>query len=78
MVSNPIIVPKPNGRINICTNFGDINKACPKDDFILPNINTLVDNMASHEMFSLMDGFSRYKQVMITEEDKHKMAFTIP
>lgn len=59
-VSKHVIIPKPNGWIHICTYFRDINKALPKDDFFLPNINILVDNTAGHGIFSLIDGFSRY------------------
>lgn len=29
-------------------------------------------------MFSLMDGFSDYNQIMISKEDKHEMVFTTP
>ena len=71
-------MPNLDGRIKIYTNFKDINKSCPKDDFPLPNINTLVDNMMGHEMFSLMDEFFRYNKIMISKENKHKMAFTTP
>lgn len=49
---------KPNGKIQICTNFRDLNKAYPKDNFLLPNIDNLVDATIGHEMLSLMDGFS--------------------
>lgn len=38
-------------------NFRYVNKACPKDDIPFPNIDTLVDNTASHEMFFLIDEF---------------------
>jgi len=75
-VSNLVIVPKHDGRIIICIYFKDINKAFTKDDFPLPNIDTLVENTTGHEMYSLMDDFSDYNQIMITEEDKHKMTFT--
>jgi len=59
-VSNPIIIPKLDGRIKICIDFKDVNKACTKDDFPLLNINIVVDNTTGHEMFYLMDGFSGY------------------
>jgi len=59
-ISNMVPVKKPNGKICICTDFRDLNKACPKYDFPLPNIDNLVDTMIGHEMFSLMDGFFRY------------------
>lgn len=54
-ISNLVHVTKPTGGIKICTNFGDLNKVCPKDDFPLPNINIIVDLTAGYEMLSLMD-----------------------
>ena len=71
-------ITKPFGDIRIYTNFRDLNKACPKDDFPLPNIDMIVDLTAGHEILSLMDGFSGYNQIKIAEEDQHKIAFTTP
>lgn len=54
----------PNSKldksIRVCTDFWDLNKACPKDDFPLPNINILVDLTTGHEMLSLVDAFLGY------------------
>jgi len=66
------IVPKLDGRTIICTDFKYVNKACPKDDFLLSNIDTLVDNSVGHEMFSLMDNFLRYNKIIIAEEGRNK------
>lgn len=77
-ISNMVPVTKPSGDIRICTNFRDLNKACPKDDFPLPNIDMIVDLTAGHEMLSLMDGFSGYNQIRIAEADQHKTTFTTP
>ncbi|GLJ53607.1 hypothetical protein SUGI_1143580 [Cryptomeria japonica] len=77
-ISNIVPVGKPKGGIYICTDFRDLNKACPKDDFPLPNIDIIVDLTAGHAMLSLMDGFSRYNQIKITPEDQHKTTFTCP
>lgn len=71
-------ITKPSGDIRICTNFRDLNKAFPKDDFSLPNIDMIMDLTAGHELLSLMDGFSGYNQIHIIEEDQHKMTFTMP
>jgi hypothetical protein len=35
-VSNPILVNKKQGTIRICTDFHDLNHACPKDNFPTP------------------------------------------
>ena len=51
---------KKNGQIRICVDFQDLNKACPKDEFPLPNVDILVDVVDCHEHFSFMDGYSGY------------------
>ncbi|KAH9309100.1 hypothetical protein KI387_037011, partial [Taxus chinensis] len=54
-ISNIVPVTKATGGLRICTDFWDLNLACPKDDFPLPSIDQLVDLTAGHEMLSLMD-----------------------
>ena len=61
-ISNMVPVTKPSGDIKICRDFRDLNKACPKDDFPLPNIDMIVDLTSRHEILSLMDGFYGYNQ----------------
>jgi hypothetical protein len=75
-ISNIVPISKKNGSIRIYINFQDLHKACPKDDFPLPNIKTIVDLTVGHSMFSLMDGFSRHNQIIIAPEDQEKKIFT--
>ena len=77
-VSNIVPIGKASGGIYVCLYFWDLNLACPKDDFPLPNIDIIVDLTVGHEMLSLMDGFFGYYQIKIAEEDQHKMTFTTP
>ena len=77
-ISNIVPISKPDKSIRVCTNFQDLNRACPKDDFPLPNIDIIVDLIAGHEMLSLMDGFSSYNQIKIAPEDQEKTTFTCP
>jgi len=77
-ISNIVPVSKPDGQVRLCNDFRDLNKACRKDDFPLPNINIIVDLTAGHTMLSLMDGFSGYNQIKIAPEDQHKTTFTCP
>lgn len=56
-ISNIVPIDKLDGSIKICPDFRDINKACPKDDFLLPNIDLIIDLVLGHVMLSLMDGF---------------------
>ena len=59
----------------MCVDFRDLNKARPKDDFPLPYIDVIVDSAASSTMYSFMDGFSGYNQIMMAVMDKIKTAF---
>jgi hypothetical protein len=38
-VSNPMPINKKQGTIHVCTDFCDLNKACPKDTFPTPFID---------------------------------------
>ena len=62
-VSNPVSINKKQGTIRVCTDFRDLNKACPKHNFPTPFINQIVDECASCEAFSFMDGFLGYNQI---------------
>uniref|UniRef100_A0A2N9E3P2 RNA-directed DNA polymerase n=1 Tax=Fagus sylvatica TaxID=28930 RepID=A0A2N9E3P2_FAGSY len=77
-LSNIVPVKKKNGQIRCCVDFRNLNKACPKDEFPLPNMDLLIDSAAGHAMFSFMDGFSGYNQIFMTPRDAEKTAFRTP
>src|ERR1044072_3957280 len=74
-VANMVPVPKKDGKVRMCVDYRDLNKASPKDDFPLLHIDVLVDNTAQHKVFSFMDGFSGYNQIKMTPEDMEKTTF---
>eukprot|EP00257_Ricinus_communis_P019751 XP_015578831.1 uncharacterized protein LOC107261767 [Ricinus communis] len=59
----------------MCADYSDLNKACPKDDFPFHHIDVIVDNTALNVIYSFIDGFSEYNQIMIAVVDKLKMSF---
>ena len=77
-LSNIVPVKKKNGQIWYCVDFRNLNKACPKDEFPLPNMDLLIDLAVGHAMFSFMDGFSGYNQIFMSSRDAEKTAFRIP
>ena len=77
-LSNIVPVKKKNGQIRCCMDFRNLNKACPKDEFPLPNIDLLVDSAAGSSMFSFIDGYSGYNQIHIAAKDAEKTAFKTP
>ena len=74
-LANVIPIPKNDGKVRVCVDFRNLNKAGPKDDFPLPHIDMSVDNTAGHAMLSFMDGFSGYNQIMMAPKDREKTYF---
>ena len=62
-MTNIVLVPKKDGKVRMCVDNRDLNKASLKDDFPLPHIDMLVDNTAKFKVFLFMDGFSGYNQI---------------
>jgi hypothetical protein len=77
-VANIVPVPKKDGKVRMCVDYRDLNQASPKDDFPLPHIDVLVDNIAQFSVFSIMDGFSGYYQIKMAPEDMEKTTFITP
>ena len=38
-LANTVVVKKKSGKWQVCVNFTDLNKACPKDPFPMPRID---------------------------------------
>ena len=76
-VSNPVPVDKKQGTIRVCTDFKNLNKTCPKDNYPTPFIDQIINACAGSELLSFMDGFFGYNQIQIKPEDQHKTAFIL-
>ena len=64
-LANVVMVKKANGKWRMCVDFIDLNRACLKDSYPLPRIDTLVDSTARHELLSFVDSFSGYNQIKV-------------
>ena len=67
-LANMVSVPKNDGKVRMCVDFQDLNKASPKYDFPLPYIALLL----------VMDGFLAYNQIKMGREDMEKTSFITP
>ncbi|KAI3678508.1 hypothetical protein L6452_37803 [Arctium lappa] len=74
-LANVVVVQKKNGKWRVCIDFTDLNKACPKDPFPLPHIDSMVDATAGHELLTFMDAYSGYNQILMHSDDQKKIAF---
>ncbi|GKV45985.1 hypothetical protein SLEP1_g53009 [Rubroshorea leprosula] len=62
-VANPVLVKKANGKWQMCIDYTNLNQACPKDCYPMPNIDKLVEAAFGNERLSLLDAYSCYHQV---------------
>jgi hypothetical protein len=69
------MVKKANGKWRMCVDFTDLNKACPKDPYPLPNIDRLIDGASGYKMLSFMDAYSGYNQIKMNPTDAPHTAF---
>ena len=77
-ISNVVPVYKKNGKLRVCIDFRDLNKATPMDGYPMPIADMLVDAAAGHKVISFMDDNARYNQIFMAEEDIHKTMFRCP
>ena len=69
------MVKKKNGKWQVCVDFTDLNKTCPKDPFHMPRIDQLVNATVGHPWMSFLDAFLGYHQIPLALGDQEKTAF---
>jgi hypothetical protein len=62
----------------MCVDFRDLNKTSVKENYILPNMEFLLQQATGSSCISMLDGFSGYNQVLVAKEDMPKMTFITP
>ena len=56
-LANTVVVKKKNRKWQVCVDFTDLNKTCPKDPFLIPQIDQLVDTTIGHPRMSFLNAF---------------------
>ena len=68
-LANTVLVKNKNGKWRVCVDFTDLNKACPKDPFLIPRIDQLVNVTVGHPQISFLDTFQGYYQIPLALAD---------
>ena len=70
-----IFVKKKDGSWRLCINYRQLNKAAIRNQYLLPIIDDLFDQMKGATIFLKIDLRSRYHQLRIREEDVPNTVF---
>ncbi|GJZ56216.1 putative nucleotidyltransferase, ribonuclease H [Tanacetum coccineum] len=74
-VANPVLVKKVDGSWRMCIDFKDLNKACPKDLYPLPEIDWKIESLMGFQYKCFLDAYKGYHQIQMTKKDEEKTAF---
>jgi hypothetical protein len=74
-VSNIVPVEKESGKLRVCIDFRNLNRATPKDEYPMPIVDTLINNASGNRIISFLDGNAGYNQIFMAEEDASKTSF---
>jgi hypothetical protein len=55
--------------------YWKLNSQTNKDPFPLPFLDSILDTMSRHEMYSFMDGYNDYNQMKMVDKDKKNTWF---
>ena len=67
-----------NPRYRMVLNFRKLNDITEGDQYTLPNVTGILDQLGGAQYFPVLDLFSGFHQVELDERDAHKTAFSTP
>ena len=73
-----VFVQKPDGTIRMCVDYTLLNKVTVKHRGPLPNIQDLIDTLQGKAYFSSIDLVNGYRQILLSDADIPKTAFSTP
>ena len=77
-ISSMLAVPKKNGKIRICLDPKDLNKAILRENYPMPTIEGIATRLHGAKVFSLLDAKNGFWHVNLDEESSYLTTFQKP
>jgi hypothetical protein len=58
---------KNTGKLLICMDFRNLNRATPKDEYPMPTSDLLVDSASGNKVISFLDRNAGYNQIFVAK-----------
>nr|GFA91712.1 reverse transcriptase domain-containing protein [Tanacetum cinerariifolium] len=75
LLSSLVMVEKHDGSWRMCVDFKDLNKARPKDGYLLPEIDWKVESLCGFPFNCFLDAYKGYHQIQMATDDEEKTTF---
>jgi hypothetical protein len=76
-LTNPVVILKANGKLQMCIDYTSLNKACSKDPFPLPRIYQIMHSTSGCDLLCFLDAYSGFHQILMSREDEENTTFII-
>ena len=73
-----ILVPKPDGKFRMCTDYIKVNSVTKTDTFPIPRIDDCIDNIGQAKYVTKFDLLKGFWQIPLTDRAKEISAFVTP
>jgi len=74
--SHVVMVPKPDGSVRFCIDYGKLNMMTVKDAYPIPRMYECIDSLGDSRVFSTLVCNAGYWPIPVAEEGKHLTEFT--
>ena len=71
-------VVKKNGRVHICVDLKDVNKAVKRPHYSLPTVDNTVPRLAGSTVFTTLDAVSGFWEIPLYKESQPLTTFITP
>ena len=72
-----LFVKKKDGSMRLCIDYRELNKVTIRNQYPLPRIDDLFDQLQGAKVFSKIDLRSGYHQLRVHDEDPHLSAYAM-
>ncbi|KAL9951232.1 hypothetical protein ACROYT_G043857 [Oculina patagonica] len=77
-ISSMVTVPKKNGKLQICLDPKDLNRAIKRENYQLPTVEDIATRLHGAKVFMVMDVRNGFWHVSLDEESSYLTTFQTP
>ena len=77
-VSSLVVVEKPNGKVRLCLDPRDLNKAIQREHYPMQTVEEVAAELSGAEVFSVLDATSRFWHIKLDEKSSDLLTFNTP